>query len=148
LQKTAVCRIPAFGLDSEKTKKQPFAKFFQPFGLDSKKDEITKKQPFAKFQPFATKLSHIHHFPHLRGSPRTFKSYVTPWRPIGNVRKRAGLLTGKTASVVFLPIELLLHQTVKESPTIVILEFTIRTFGLCTTQPPTNIEIVLEIQHL
>jgi hypothetical protein len=30
-----------------------------------KKDEITKKQPFAKFQPFATKLSHIHHFPHL-----------------------------------------------------------------------------------
>jgi hypothetical protein len=33
-----------------------------------KKDEITKKQPFTKFQPFATKLSQIHHFPHLRRS--------------------------------------------------------------------------------
>jgi hypothetical protein len=52
-------------ISTEFAKKQPFAEF-QPFRLDSEKRRDHKKAAICKFQPFATKLSHIHHFPHLQ----------------------------------------------------------------------------------
>jgi hypothetical protein len=47
-------------------KKQPFAGI-QPFGLDSEK----RKAAICKIPVFATKLSHIHHFPHLHRASRS-----------------------------------------------------------------------------